>query len=88
MVNFPAAIRLEMALIFFRSLLVQSESANQFFELMVLAAELGDFKRTRTSVVGLGLKPAIYSVPSDAVLDANFRNGGAILNLRKDCFFG
>ena len=68
-------------LIFFRPLLVQSESADDLFELLVLSTELSDLERARTGVVGLLLDPAIYRVPAAAEFGANFGYGNAVLNL-------
>ena len=79
--NLPAAILLETALIFFRPLLVQSESADDLFELLVLFAKLSNFKGTCAGVVGLSLEPTIYRVPADVVFGTNIGNGVAVLNL-------
>ena len=51
----------------------ESESADDLFELLVLPTELSYLERARAGVVGLLLEyTAIYRVPADTKLGANF----------------
>ena len=80
-------IRSRTALIFFRPLLVESEHADDFLELLIFPAELGDLQGAGSGIVGLDLEPCVQRIVAHVIFCCRLRYLQAVFDRLKTSAF-